>query len=106
MRRYALRGIQNRWLAGVGTTRRTVRLELIFLVGENAMHARYIGGIVGGAVWCVLLYLPFARWAVSFFPGHALWYNAVYGLGGILGIVAFIWVGVKVGDFLDKKFRR
>ncbi len=54
-------------------------------------------------MWCALLFIWFAGWAVAFYPGNTFWKNAVYGVGGIGGFLLCAWLGGRVGSSLVRK---
>lgn len=62
----------------------------------EAVDSRQVGILVGGVVWCGLLFKPVMAWLVAMASANGVWLDVVFGLGGIAGflICAFIGAGI------------
>lgn len=69
-------------------------------------HGEQLGIILGGVVWCGILFRPVIMWLASFFPGTMFGVSFVFGVGGSLGFLACAllgrWLGRRIAGRLSR----
>jgi hypothetical protein len=65
------------------------------------VDSRQIGILVGGCVWCGLLFRPTILWLVAEMPDLGV--NLVFGVGGILGFLACASAGIWIAGRIARR---